>query len=83
MTGLEGRRDAEEATARADTLRERLLDEVAVAVEEPFDEGAQRPLREPLGEAVHGHEATGVQRIVLALLGNLVVLHLDLERPPP
>ena len=36
--------------------------------------------RRPLGEAVDRDEATGVKRVVLPLLGDLVVLHLDLER---
>src|SRR5262249_23419779 len=59
---------------------ERLLDEVAVRVEEPLDEGAEWALGEPLREAVDGDEAARVQRVVLALLGDLVVFRLHLER---
>ena len=60
MTGLERRRDVEEPPPPANSLRKRLLNEVAVAVEEPLDEGAERALREPLREAVDRNEAAGV-----------------------
>src|SRR6185295_2014090 len=80
VTGLERRPDVEETAPPANSFREGLLNEVAVSVEESLDQGSERALREPLGEAVDRNEATGVKSIVLPFLRYLVVLHLDLER---
>ena len=80
VTGLERRRDVEEAAPPANSLREGLLDEVAVSVEESLDEGSQRALREPLGEAIDRNEAAGVKIVVLPFLRDLVVLRLDLQQ---
>ena len=77
---LDRLRQADEAPARAHTLRQHLVHLGGVRFDEPPHEGAERALGQPFRERVHRHEPAGVQTLVLAVLDDLVVRLLDDDR---
>src|SRR6185295_17288115 len=66
-----------------DRLRQRLWQGGRMRVDQALEQGSERPLGEPAGERIHRHQPPGVDRLVLGVLDDLVVVHAHLERAAP
>ena len=75
--------DGQEPAAGADRLRQRLWQSGRMRIDQALEQGSERPLREPAGERIHRHQPPGMDRLVLGVLDDLVVIHAHLERAAP
>ena len=60
---------------------QRIVETVGPAVDQALHQPPERPLGQPFGQRIDGHEAARVERLVFAVLDDLVVLHEHLQRP--